>query len=624
MLKTIARTLVGATLLMPVTALAAPEIQLPRTGQTGCWNTNGTPIPCDGTGQDGDTLTGVAVPTPRFTDNGNGTLTDSLTDLVWIKNADCYNAITWQQALDRAGTLASGACGLDDSSVAGDWRVPNRNEMLSIINYQESDRTTWAWLTEQGFTNAVHGWYWTSNSYTPRDDPRPAAKWVIHEAGDALPSDDPLAAGPVHALFVRNLSGPSASVSPATDEFGDVVLNTASTPRTYAIANGGAQNLVVSGIALAGTDSAMFALSSGDGTGGTCGSLTPTVAPGANCTVSVVFTPTTIGAKTASLQVASNSIGNATAESALTGTGVTVSYEVTASVSGENGTVSPTAPVSVEDGATTSFTLSPAEGHDPSASVEGTCPAGSFSGNTYTTGAITADCSVIFSFVPRTFTISTATNGNGDIACTPATTVAMNTEASCTAMAASGAQITSVTIDGTAQTVADPAAFTYSFGPVTADHSISANFTVIELTVTFASGENGAITGNTSQSVAYNGSTAEVTASPADGFHFVNWTGTGGFASTENPLVISNVTANQTITANFEPNPLPPPTEAEHLADIVKAFKSSLGKSSLTEQEKVRVDVAPLGEDGKPVPDGVVDVADVVILLRRLIGLVSW
>jgi hypothetical protein len=33
--------------------------------------------------------TGVAWPNPRFTDNSDGTVTDNLTGLIWLKNANC-------------------------------------------------------------------------------------------------------------------------------------------------------------------------------------------------------------------------------------------------------------------------------------------------------------------------------------------------------------------------------------------------------------------------------------------------------------------------------------------------------------------------------------------------------
>jgi len=71
-------------------------------------------------------------------------------------------------------------------------------------------------------------------------------------------------------------------------------------------------------------------------------------------------------------------------------------------------------------------------------------------------------------------------------------------------------------------------------------------------TVTFQAGTNGAVTGSTSQTVNQGGSSTAVTAVPNTGYQFLNWTSPGGFTSTANPLTVTNVTANMTITANFQ------------------------------------------------------------------------
>jgi hypothetical protein len=78
----------------------------------------------------------LRVPNPRFTDNGNGTVTDNLTRLTWLKDWTCLGSQTWANALTAANTLADGnvACGLSDGSVAGDWRLPNINEFASVLD----------------------------------------------------------------------------------------------------------------------------------------------------------------------------------------------------------------------------------------------------------------------------------------------------------------------------------------------------------------------------------------------------------------------------------------------------------------------------------------------------------
>src|SRR5262245_28815245 len=60
---------------------------VPKTGQTACWDEFADPMPCAGTGRDGDLQMGVST-SPRFTDNANGTVTDNLTGLTWLKNAN--------------------------------------------------------------------------------------------------------------------------------------------------------------------------------------------------------------------------------------------------------------------------------------------------------------------------------------------------------------------------------------------------------------------------------------------------------------------------------------------------------------------------------------------------------
>lgn len=83
-------------------------------------------------GDDGNIQAGVAWPDPRFTDNGNGSITDNMTGLEWIKDPHSLsgnaskenwsNAITFCQELTYAGH--------------SDWRVPSRRELVSLIDYE--------------------------------------------------------------------------------------------------------------------------------------------------------------------------------------------------------------------------------------------------------------------------------------------------------------------------------------------------------------------------------------------------------------------------------------------------------------------------------------------------------
>ena len=60
------------------------------------------------------------------------------------------------------------------------------------------------------------------------------------------------------------------------------------------------------------------------------------------------------------------------------------------------------------------------------------------------------------------------------------------------------------------------------------------------------------------------------------------------------------------------------------LVDLVKATQFVYAQGTLTPAEIVRLDCAPLGPNGQPSPNGVVDAADIILLLRRVVGLVNF
>jgi len=137
----------------------AATVNLPQTGQTKCYNAAGAEIACSGTGQDGEKLQGVISPTQRFTVSGS-CVTDSLTGLMWSKDGNLpVGSKTWQQSLDYVASINSGGglCGYTD------WRLPNVNELLSLVNFGQSNTATW--LNTQGFLNVQAGYYWSSSAY---------------------------------------------------------------------------------------------------------------------------------------------------------------------------------------------------------------------------------------------------------------------------------------------------------------------------------------------------------------------------------------------------------------------------------------------------------------------------
>ena len=154
------------------TAAAPGSAPVEDTGQQGCWDAAGAVIACSGTGQDGELQAGVDWPSPRFADNGNGTVTDNLTGLIWLKLANCFGLTTWTQALSDANGLMTGACSLSDGSVATDWRLPNLKELLSLVDYGESSP---ALPLGHPFTSVQSSFYWSSSSLVSF----PSFAWVV-------------------------------------------------------------------------------------------------------------------------------------------------------------------------------------------------------------------------------------------------------------------------------------------------------------------------------------------------------------------------------------------------------------------------------------------------------------
>lgn len=113
------------------------------------------------TGDDGDLQKGIASSHPRFTDNADGTITDNLTGLIWLKDANCSDISpnTWLGALAAVSNLADGVCGLGDDSAVNDWRLPNRNELQSLLDLGQLSP---ALPSGHPFTNFQASYYWSS------------------------------------------------------------------------------------------------------------------------------------------------------------------------------------------------------------------------------------------------------------------------------------------------------------------------------------------------------------------------------------------------------------------------------------------------------------------------------
>lgn len=101
---------------------------LAASGQALCHDAHGSPCPCGGSGQDGETRSGQPWPRPRFADEGESVV-DALTGLRWLRGADLAGGpVAWMEALGAVRALN------DTSLGAYGWRLPNINELESLVD----------------------------------------------------------------------------------------------------------------------------------------------------------------------------------------------------------------------------------------------------------------------------------------------------------------------------------------------------------------------------------------------------------------------------------------------------------------------------------------------------------
>ena len=103
------------------------------------------------------------APDSRFTNHGDGTVSDSATGLRWkqcaegLSGSGCATGTAatfiWQAALQRA----------TDANFAGytDWRLPNKNELESLVE----QRCYGPAINGAHFPNTPADWFWSSSPY---------------------------------------------------------------------------------------------------------------------------------------------------------------------------------------------------------------------------------------------------------------------------------------------------------------------------------------------------------------------------------------------------------------------------------------------------------------------------
>jgi hypothetical protein len=120
----------------------------------------------------------------HFTDNGDGTITDNLTQLIWQKVPNT-SALTWEQALTYAeGLVVAGA---------SDWRLPNIKELQSLndetVTNPSVNTTYFSTIGVKNYwssttllpnpSNLTSAWYWNTQFGITTYDTKTNTNYVI-------------------------------------------------------------------------------------------------------------------------------------------------------------------------------------------------------------------------------------------------------------------------------------------------------------------------------------------------------------------------------------------------------------------------------------------------------------
>ena len=195
-LATILITPAGPTLASITSTSPTPSAQIHSTGNTllgNRWvrviqNFQGTRGTTQGTkagnapagGARGRAAGPCVDKTKRYVDCGNGTVTDSETGLVWLKQWNCLSSAPWEAAKKAVAGLKNGDCMLTDGSSPGDWRLPTQKEWETTMDKALMLGCSGPTLTNDAgtgcmsagpssFTGVEADYYWSSTTLEGQD-----------------------------------------------------------------------------------------------------------------------------------------------------------------------------------------------------------------------------------------------------------------------------------------------------------------------------------------------------------------------------------------------------------------------------------------------------------------------
>jgi len=211
-------------------ALSQSLFAVSEIAQTGQTNT-------ETKADDGELKLGSIWPSPRFSDNHDGTLTDNLTGLMWIKDAFCANHFIsgastsiWKDSVAFANALNDHSLSMPCEEYTAnyeDWRAPNINELASLVRAglkNDTNISDWLYIPEDqsgAFLDIgiVANPIWTSTSVAANPD----QAWTINLKTGELSVNDKISNSELAFIFsaVRSSTEPFYFASGQSTSFID-------------------------------------------------------------------------------------------------------------------------------------------------------------------------------------------------------------------------------------------------------------------------------------------------------------------------------------------------------------------------------------------------------------------
>jgi len=447
------------------------------------------------------------------------TVNDIVTCLEWQRATADNNGdgvpdpMTWENALAYAEGLS-----LDGHT---DWRLPDFNELSSIVDYSQYDPA----VDPIAFPDTVSSDYWSSTTHVVGT----LYVWLVY----FYDGYNTFGLKPDHSRYVRVVrSGQCGTLgySTITATVGGNGSLDELTPSPQTVANGSASQFTFN------ADTGYH------------------VAEVTGCGVNYSNTSNTIASYTATTGIIT---GDCTVSATFA---INTYYTVNSSVSGGNGTIAPLGDQVVDYGATPSFTLTPDSNYHV-ADVSGTC-GGTLIGNTFTTNPVTANCTVVATFAINQYSVSATAGANGSLnAGTPSPqTVNYGATTQFTFNANTGYHVAGITGCGVNYSNTSNAVtnYTATTGSITGDCTVSATFSINQYTVFASAGANGSLDpGTPSPQTVNHGFTTQFTFNANTGYHVAGITGCGvNYSNTSNAVTsytatTGSITGECTVSATF-------------------------------------------------------------------------